>query len=213
MKNVFFTADLHLGHANICRHTKRPQLQPGDTCVKDGKEAWVSKEVAAKRCFAMDEFLIDNWNSTVDNHDDVYFLGDFSFKKMSPYLARLNRSKLYFVAGNHDKNISGEVRTLNDIVVLPPLAQVNIRGQEIVLCHYALVTWPRSHFGAWMLHGHSHGSLAPNSHARIMDVGVDCHPQYRPFSFAEIGAYMQTKTFKAIDHHENLLKMISKSVV
>ena len=34
--------------------------------------------------------------------------------------------------------------------------------QDIVLCHYAMRVWQKSHYGAWMLYGHSHGTLPDN---------------------------------------------------
>jgi hypothetical protein len=41
-------------------------------------------------------------------------------------------------------------------------------GQPIVLCHYAMRVWNRSHHGAWHLYGHSRGNLpaAPIAQSR-----------------------------------------------
>jgi len=66
-------------------------------------------------------------------------------------------------------------------------AYLEIAGQgyapKIVLCHYAMRTWNRSHKGAWMLFGHSHGEL--NGDSQSMDVGVDVHG-FRPVSIKEL---------------------------
>ena len=50
--------------------------------------------------------------------------------------------------------------------------------QHIVLCHYAMLVWNKSHHGSWMLHGHSHGTLKYPFAAKILDVGVDSHNFY-----------------------------------
>jgi calcineurin-like phosphoesterase family protein len=70
----------------------------------------------------------------------------------------------------------------------------------IVMCHYAMRVWNRSHRGAWMLYGHSHGSLPDDPGALSIDVGVDCH-DYTPISHDDIGRIMAKKTWKPIDHH------------
>ncbi len=41
----------------------------------------------------------------------------------------------------------------------PNLAEISVHGQPIVICHYAMRVWNRSHHGAWHLYGHSHGNL------------------------------------------------------
>ena len=45
-------------------------------------------------------------------------------------------------------------------------------GTLLVLCHYAMRVWSRSHYGALQLYGHSHGNLPGDSQS--CDVGVDC---------------------------------------
>ena len=42
---------------------------------------------------------------------------------------------------------------------------------HIVVCHYAMRVWPRSHYNSWMLYGHSHGKLAPQR--KQWDIGID----------------------------------------
>ena len=60
---IYFTADLHFGHANILKHSpKRPYSDTVD--IK-----------------AHDEWLLDLWRSTVDKRDTIYILGDLTFLK------------------------------------------------------------------------------------------------------------------------------------
>ena len=70
---VFFTADLHFGHANIIRHCARP---------------FASVE-------EMDAALLANWRRRVRADDTVYIVGDLMFYCKDPesYLRRLSGKK------------------------------------------------------------------------------------------------------------------------
>ncbi len=80
-ENIFFTADWHIGgHKNIITYCNRP--------FKD------MDEMTAK--------LIFNYNSVVEKHDIVYFLGDMvSRREDISIFNKLNGIKL-FILGNHD---------------------------------------------------------------------------------------------------------------
>ena len=65
---IFYTSDLHLGHANIIRHCNRP---------------FASAE-------EMDEVLIENWNAKVTNADTIHILGDLMFRNISAALITLS---------------------------------------------------------------------------------------------------------------------------
>jgi calcineurin-like phosphoesterase family protein len=77
----FFTSDHHFNHYNIIKYSSRPY-----------------RDVAE-----MNAALINNWNNTVSNDDEVFYLGDFSMKidVMLATLPKLN-GKLHLIAGNHD---------------------------------------------------------------------------------------------------------------
>ena len=62
--------------------------------------------------------------------------------------------------------------------------------QAIVLCHYCMRVWPKSHYGSWQLFGHSHGGLP--GVGKQMDVGVDTNSYY-PYSLGEIKEIMKDK--------------------
>lgn len=157
--NSFFTADPHYYHENIIKYCNRP--------FKDGDEAA--------------EVCIENHNSVVGKNDYVFMLGDFTWLKSEAevwkLIARLN-GKLIFIRGNHDYWIKGHI---------PDILDINIEGQPITLSHYAMRVWNKSHFNAWNLHGHSHGTLS--SIGKQLDVGVDCH-NYTPVSFEHIKGRM-----------------------
>ena len=80
----FFIADTHFYHENIIRYCNRP--------FTGAKE--------------MNDTLIRNWNSVVDQQDRVYVLGDFAChatkQDIIEVVEQLNGRKL-MVMGNHDR--------------------------------------------------------------------------------------------------------------
>jgi calcineurin-like phosphoesterase family protein len=83
----YFTADLHLGHANILKHDKRP--------FKD-----VNK---------MERVFISNINKTIRDpkHDILYILGDLSFRikdinHIDLFINNIKCKRKILIIGNHD---------------------------------------------------------------------------------------------------------------
>ena len=74
-----------------------------------------------------------------------------------------------------------------------------IDGQFVVVCHYAMKTWARKHYGSIQLYAHSHGNLilTPEEATCQYDVGVD-NNSYTPVSFEQI---MGVLNGKKEDHH------------
>lgn len=167
MTQTWFTADHHFGHANIIRNCTRPF-----SSVED-----------------MDEALIANWNAVVGPDDDVWHLGDFTYRikpsRLNWIFARLQGRK-YLVVGNHDHD-----GTLRLPWASPPqqIAEVIASGERVVLCHYAMRTWPGQHKGALHLHGHSHGKLAGTDQST--DVGVG-RWEFTPIDLDQIIRRLQT---------------------
>lgn len=171
--NIFFTSDTHFFHGNIIKHCNRPF-----SSIEE-----------------MNETMIERWNERITNNDDVYFLGDFAWKKMSntgaviEVVKRLRGHKRW-ILGNHDKELR---KTLAPYFVdVDKLKEIKIDNQPITLCHYAMLSWNKSHYGAWQLFGHSHGVLNHIAETQKnllrynqIDVGVDTNNFY-PYSFEEI---------------------------
>lgn len=200
--NLLFTADTHFGHSSIIEYADRP---------------WATAD-------EMDEGLIEAWNSVVGERDDVWHLGDFFLGRdrdeAGEILRRLN-GRIHVVYGNHDERSLAKwgpefVREGLLASTHPGIFDLKFNKQHIVLCHYAMAVWDRAHHGAWMLHGHSHGNMAPDPDLRRMDVGVDGAPygywplasadpegrgRYRPISYTEVAEHMARKTFQPVDHH------------
>ena len=70
---------------------------------------------------------------------------------------------------------------------------------HVHMSHYSHQVWPKSHRGTIHLFGHSHGSI--DGIGKSMDVGVDAHPEFRPFHINEIITKMSKINFESVDHH------------
>lgn len=149
---TWFTSDTHFGHTKIISPTfgtPRPEFPTIE---------------------AHDEALVTNWNAVVAPGDEVWHLGDFSYK-CHPKRARALFDRLagtkHLVRGNHDKG-AGQLPWAS----MQDVRHLVIDGRGIWLSHYAHRTWPRCHRGDMHLYGHSHGQLPGDG--RSLDVGVDC---------------------------------------
>ena len=186
---TFFSADHHFGHKNILKYADRPF-----SSVQE-----------------MNAELIKRHNSVVSPNDSVYFIGDFAF--MQPHqivnILRQMNGRKYFIPGNHDKSMNDASVKSEFERFYPFDSHPKIRVQddtlkkgyqEIVLCHFAMRVWDKSHHGVWNLYGHSHGSLADDPNALAIDVGVDVFDFY-PVEYQEVKKIMSKKSWKPIDHH------------
>ncbi len=171
---LWFTSDTHFGHENIIQYCYRPF-----SSVQE-----------------MDDKLVENWNRVVKPDETIYHLGDFTLageNTARTYFQRLD-GKIHIVPGGHDwKWLRGEVyfsRSGHQVIILPLLHTIKVphpnqdTPQLVVLCHYAMRVWDRSHYGSWHLYGHSHGNLPPLENS--LDLGVD-NWRYQPLSLKEIG--------------------------
>lgn len=203
MANIWFSSDWHRGHKNIVR----------------GETEW--QDLSQCRDFATlkdhDRRIIDNVNAHVKQEDILYFMGDWSMggdEMVWKTRREINCDTIHFVGGNHDHFIRrnkilttdrGLVNARNLFTSYQEILEKEIRNQCIVMCHYAFRTWHKASRGSWMLHGHSHGSLreygregSPDLYKQI-DVGIDTHPEFRPYHYDEIQAIMNNRINLA--HH------------
>lgn len=174
--NIFFTSDHHFNHANIINYSKRPFQSVMD----------------------MDEILVERWNSVVSHKDVVYYVGDLTlgnYQFASTVLSML-KGTIVFIEGSHDKWLRDydegyppRSASGTPVKLFPPVANINERGKIITLCHYAMRSWDRSHYGTWHLFGHHHGALEP--YGLSFDIGVDTHNFY-PWSLEEVEEKMNT---------------------
>lgn len=221
MSKLFFTADTHYHHKNICK----------------GVSNWPDKSKC--RDFSslteMDQALIDGINRTVGADDVLFHLGDFCFgdtKYYKQFRSQIICQNIYLIYGNHDgliiRNDDGLQGLFKECSFY---REITFNGQKIIMCHYGFRVWNKSHENSWMLHGHSHGTLQPSipgglvrellekrrytdlmmlaegkhpdyhPNGKTMDVGVDTHWDFRPYTFEEIQGIMSRRVFMPADGH------------
>jgi calcineurin-like phosphoesterase family protein len=199
MIDIFFTGDTHYNHRGLCR----------------GESKW--PDTAHCRDFdtldEMNQRIIDNINAVVKPNDHLYHVGDVAFghgeKPVIEFMERINCKNVWLFLGNHDYRIMSSTSKLRDMFMkVRERATLKINGQEIVMNHFPELIWNKHHHGSWHLHGHCHGSLADKGvlndifHSRkCMDIGIDTHPEFRPYHFDEIADVMSTREIIKLDHH------------
>ena len=147
----------------------------------------------------MDGAILGNFRMTLRPGDTLYLLGDLSFSDfhIKEFFRMFAHVKIIFIRGNHDgRKLTSIAREFN--IPVYPLLDIQIEGQPITLCHYAMRVWNKSHFNAWNLHGHSHGTLPPQG--KQHDVGVDSNGFF-PISWDRLKRTMQSKP-----DNENFIK-------
>jgi calcineurin-like phosphoesterase family protein len=179
----FFTADLHFGHVNIIRYCDRP----------------------FPNVDAMNEGLVERWNATVTDDDEVWVLGDVAMGQILDSLRHVRRlagTKL-LVPGNHDRCWPGHGPRAEPWVdrylevgfaeVLPEIIELSIAGHTVRACHFPYHGDSRDEQrfdhhrpvddGGVLLHGHVHTRWRVEG--RQINVGCDVW-DYRPIAEAEL---------------------------
>jgi len=161
---IFFTADEHYGHAKIIEYCNRPFKSTGE----------------------MDDIIIRNHNSVVGPNDMVIHAGDFCMHRnydyiKSRYINCLSGEHI-FLKGSHDRWLK-ETKALQ-------IYEITMDDNLIVICHYAMRTWAKSHFNSWHLYAHSHGRLEPIG--KSWDIGVD-NNGFFPLSYYDIKTIMDQR--------------------
>jgi len=176
---VFFVSDTHF------RHRKILEYQP------NRKYADVDE---------MNEAIIRNWNALVPVAGVVVHHGDFAFAskaKIREYRERLN-GRIILILGNHDHysevaEIFGRENVFDSKIY-------RVGSQLIHSCHFPMASWIDAEDGSWQLHGHYHGHKVDDNKYKRMDVGIDTHPEHRPYTFAEIERFMSKRTLTPVRH-------------
>jgi calcineurin-like phosphoesterase family protein len=194
--NIWFTSDTHFGHTNIAG--------PKVSVWKNGYRNFNSVQ-------EMNDALVTNINKIVGEDDILYHLGDWSFggvHNIYYFRKSLICKNIHLILGNHDQHITNKDikfhdTSFNPIDLFTSVQEVKtekIGKSYFHLSHYSHQVWPGSHKGVIHLFGHSHGSL--KGLGKSMDVGVDTHPEFRPYHINEIVKKMEKIPVNFIDHHE-----------
>jgi calcineurin-like phosphoesterase family protein len=162
---IYFTADLHFGHANLIQFCNRP--------FQSAEE--------------MDEALVDNWNSVVKGNDDIYILGDLFYRNVTPAEDTLKRLKgrKHLILGNHDKRWIGTADLPRYFVEVTNLLTYKRDGVKYTLCHYPMLSWEGHGHGGYMIHGHTHNNPIGYSDPFLLNAGVEING-YKPVTLDEL---------------------------
>lgn len=189
---IYFTSDLHLGHENAIEHTNRPFSNVEE----------------------MNDMLLAKINEVVGVKDQLWILGDFSYRitkdEAKALRKRIKCKHVHLVYGNHDKNYDGE----NVFESTQHYRELKTEYGKVVLFHYPIADWSAKHYGSIHLHGHIHSTgeynrknserkadevfeeghtvRDANLSYRIYDVGVDAN-HYEPVSLDYIAEWMGVK--------------------
>lgn len=173
---MLFTSDLHLGHKNIL--LSRQQFASIDE---------------------HDEFIIRQWNKKVHKNDNVYILGDLSFRAEHPisyYLSRM-KGKKHLIVGNHDSYWMKHVDEMSAFFdTVEYLKTIKFDKKLITLCHYPLLEFPGSRYmeqkSSYLIHGHIHDTKDMEVYGHIkkyqlhaLNAGVDING-FEPVTFEEL---------------------------
>jgi calcineurin-like phosphoesterase family protein len=168
----WFTSDWHLGHENIIRYSNRP----------------------FKTVEEMDWAIINNHNKKVDHDDIVYFLGDFTMRKLNfqKYIEYVN-GKIIFILGNHDMSFKNAIKNHYKIIEVHDRLTITIDEQIITLCHYPPNKDEILGENEWYLYGHKHSDTNKRILGKKMNVNLELH-DYKPLSFDNIKEFMTSRT-------------------
>ena len=172
MSDIFVCGDHHFSHTNSIKYDGRPF-----SSVKE-----------------MNEIMIERHNEIVGKSDIVYSVGDFCFggtHEWEKIRKRMN-GDWHLVKGNHDRQSGRFLREL--FSTIHEIKNLRIGKQTIVLSHYPMYAWEKSHYGSFHCHGHEHGSLKDgfDQTGKILDVGV-MNNNYYPYSVDDIIEHMKYK--------------------
>ena len=155
----FFTADEHYYHSKIIEYCNRPFR---------GVEH-------------MNSSLIERFNVLVSKNDVTVHAGDFSWGNKSDtqkIIKQLNGSHI-FLRGCHDHWLPKSAK----FVFQEHFEE--LENKLLVVCHYCMRTWKKSHYNSYHAFGHSHGRL--KAIGKSHDIGVD-NNTYFPVSIYTLGA-------------------------
>jgi len=161
MNKIYFSSDLHLGHDRLFIYGER-----GFATIQE-----------------MNEAIIRNFNSIVDDDDDLYLLGDCVLGDLETGLAMLKqlRGRVHIILGNHDtdKRVAA-YEQMENVVEVVLAKKIKYRKYHFYLSHYPTMTGNLEaeslHQVAINLYGHTHQKTNFYNDIPFMyHVGVDSH--------------------------------------
>ena len=183
-----FISDLHLGHAKIL-----------ESATAGGR---MEKRKVFQNISEMNEHIIRQWNEHVDESDDVWIAGDYSFRSASDvgaYLSAMTGHK-HLIIGNHDLQWLKKVELSKYFESVSHMEVIKEKSKTITICHYPLMEWAQSRYAkyalagsSWLVHGHIHDSKTCEAYHYIkeklpcaLNAGYDIPGNDYPVTFEEL---------------------------
>lgn len=160
MSNIFFSSDLHLGHANLLNFLRADGSKLRDfSCVQE-----------------MDEYIIQKHNEVVKPSDHFYCMGDVAMKKECiATVSRMNGHKR-LIRGNHDV-----YRTKDYLPYFDEIYGIRVLD-NIIFTHIPIHPECLGRFKA-NAHGHIHANKSPEG--KYINLSVEAI-DYIPVSLEEL---------------------------
>lgn len=190
MTGVFYTSDLHLGHAFVAKIRGFANTDEHDRAILAG------------------------WRKVVQPGDQVMVLGDIAVSNPDRALALIAAlpGTKHLIAGNHDqchpmhRNAQAmQAKYLTAFATVQPFARRKYEKVDVLLSHFPYkqdhTDEPRHaqyrlpDLGELLVHGHTHSSVQRTSD-RELHVGVDAW-DFTPVPVSEIVAFVQDVHGKA----------------
>jgi calcineurin-like phosphoesterase family protein len=208
-ENVWIFSDPHYNHKNICRGTTNWRMPDGSIPEKQTRDF--------RDLERMNAAIVDSINDCAKQEDILICLGDWSFggfESITEFWNRLICKNIYLVFGNHDHHIENNRDDIQKLFLeVGHYATLEMEdGHKFRLMHYPIVSWDGLRKGVIHLHGHCHLPTEKRfGEGKRMDVGMDGHPEFRPYNVRrEIIPMMQKRPIGSElgsdDHHVDDLK-------
>jgi len=176
-RKVWVTSDTHYSHTNICRGITNWRLPNGDIPEKQTRDFLTLDK--------MNSAIVNNINEVVGQYDVLIHFGDWSFggfEKIEEFRNRLIVQEIHLIYGNHDHfQVNNRDNIQNLFRTTQWFLQLNYMGETIECMHYPIASWNSLNKGRIHLHGHSHLPNEKKISYRRMDIGMDGHPEFRPY--------------------------------
>jgi len=203
---VWIFSDPHYNHSNICRGTTNWRTVEGEIPIEQTRDFTTLEK--------MNESIINGINWNVGQDDILICLGDWSFggfEYIEEFRNRIVCKNVHLVLGNHDHHIERNKGNIQKLFTSVSDYETLIIGKRTFrLFHYPIQSWNGMNNGDIHLHGHVH--LPPNrkfGQGKKMDVGMDGHPEFRPYNIMrEIVPIMDKRDMRSDmpnDHHVDRL--------
>ena len=131
---------------------------------------------------AMNEYMIEKWNSKVTNSDTVVILGDLSLGNVDQTNELINRlnGKLCLIVGNHDKYVNKPGFDKDRFLWIDNYREITDSQKKVICSHYPIPFYEgqyrKRHNGdpkTYMLYGHVHETRDENLMKKVISLIQD----------------------------------------